>query len=45
MKSVRNGTRGLVFLVNLNRDLILSLASVGLALAAAALVARALQTY
>lgn len=38
MKSVIDGTRGLVYLVNLNRDLLLSLGSVALALALAGLI-------
>ncbi|MCE6953187.1 hypothetical protein LAZ29_19865 [Cereibacter sphaeroides] len=45
MNSVRNGTRGLVYLVNLNRDLLLSLGSVALALTAAAVLVHVLHPH
>uniref|UniRef100_A4WUH3 Uncharacterized protein n=1 Tax=Cereibacter sphaeroides (strain ATCC 17025 / ATH 2.4.3) TaxID=349102 RepID=A4WUH3_CERS5 len=45
MKSVIDGSRGLLLLVNLNRDLLLSLGSVALALAAAALLSPAPQPW
>ncbi|MGP3696371.1 hypothetical protein [Rhodobacter sp. NSM] len=45
MKSVIYGTRGLVYLVNLNRDLLLSFGLVALALAAAAMLAQAVQPW
>ena len=45
MNSVRSGTRGLVYLVNLNRDLLLSLFSVAVALSAAAVLVQVLQLH